>query len=55
MEEVKGAFNILTGNPTENRTVGRSMRKQAENIGIYVKGMGSNRRNQIDQDQNRDY
>ena len=54
-EEGRGAFKILTGKPTVNRSVGRPRYKWENKIRIYLKEMGIIPRNWVDWAQDRYY
>jgi hypothetical protein len=48
MEEGRTAFKVLTGKPTGNTPLGRSIRRREDNIRMYLKEIGINTRNWID-------
>ena len=52
MEEGRSTFKILTGEPTGDR---RSRRRWEDNIRMYLKEIGINKRNWVDSDHDRDY
>ena len=54
MKENRSIFKMLTGTPTENRLVGRSMHTLEDNIRINLKYIGVNRRIWIDSAQDKD-
>ena len=55
MEEGRSAFKILTGEPTENRPLGRPRRRWEDNIRMDLEEMGINSINLVDSAQVRDY
>ena len=55
MEEGRSAFNILTGEPTENRPLGRPRRRWEDNIRMYLEERGNNAGNWVDSAQGRNY
>ena len=55
MEEGRGAFKILTGNPTGDRLIGRPRRTWKGNIRMGFKEIGISSRIWVDSAQNRDY
>ena len=55
MEEGRSAFKILTGKPTGKRTLGRSRRRQDNNIRMELEEIGINAGNWVDSAQDRDY
>ena len=57
MEEGRSAIKILTGTPTEKRTLGRPRSRWEDNIRMYLKKIrvGINTRNWVDSAQDRDY
>ena len=55
MEEVRSAFNILTGKPTGKRQSGRPRRRWEDNIRIDLEQIGFNARTWVDSVQDRDY
>ena len=55
MEEGRSAFKIITGKPTEKRSLGRHRRRWEDNIRIDLKEISIGTRNWIDSAQDRDY
>ena len=55
IEEGRSAFKILTDKHTGNRPLGRSRLRLEDNIRMYFKEIGINRRNWVDSTQDRDY
>ena len=55
MEEGRSASKMLTGKPTGNIFLGRSMRRWENNIRMDLEEIGFNTRNWIDSGQDRDY
>ena len=55
MEEGGSAFNILTGEPTENRPLGRPRRRWEDNIRMDLEEIGINAGNWVDLAKDRDY
>ena len=55
MEEGRSAFKILTGKPTGKRPLGRPRRRWEDNIRMYLKEIGINKRKWVDSIQGRDY
>ena len=54
MEEVRNAFNILTGKPTGKRPLERRRHRRGNNIRKDLKEIGINTRNWVDSAQYRD-
>ena len=55
MEEVRGAFKILTGILTGKRPLGRPRRRWEKNIRMDLEELGINAGNWVDSAQDRDY
>ena len=55
MEEVRIAFKMLTGTPTEKRPLIRPRRTWEDNITTNIKEIGVNTRNWVESTQDRDY
>ena len=55
MEVDRIAFNILTGNPTGKRPLGRPWRRWEDNLRMDLIEIGINTRNWVDAAQVRDY
>ena len=55
MEEGRSVFKILTGTPAGKRPLGRPRLRWEDNIRLYLKEIGIDRRNRVDLDQDRDY
>ena len=55
MEEGRSAFEISTGTPAGKRPLGRSRRRWEDNIRMYFKEIGTNTRNCVHLNQDRDY
>ena len=55
IEESRSAFKILTGKPTGNRPLGRPWRRWEDNLRMYLKLIGVDKRDWIDSAQDRDY
>ena len=55
IEEGRSAFKILTGTPTEKRSLGRSRHRWEDNIRMDIKEIGINTRNWVDSAHDRDY
>ena len=54
MEEDRGAFKMVTGNPTGNILLGRPRRRWKENIRIDLKEIDANTRNCVDTAEHKD-
>ena len=55
LEEVRSAFEILTGKPKEKRSLGMLRRTREGNIRMDPKEIGISTRNWVDSAQDRDY
>ena len=55
MEQGRSAFKILTGTPTEKRSLGRPRLRWEDNTGNDLKETGVNTRNWVDLAQDMDY
>ena len=55
MEDGRNAFEFLTGKPTGNRPLGRSMHRCEDNMKTDIKEIGMNTRNWVDSAQDRNY
>ena len=55
MKDGRGAFKILTGNPTGKILLGRARRRWEDNIRMGLEEIGINASNWVDSAQNRDY
>ena len=55
MEEISGAFKMLTGKPTRKRLVGRPRRRWEDNIKMNLREIDINMKNWVDWVQDRDY
>ena len=55
MDEGRSSFKILTGEPTEKRPLGRSMRRWEDNITMDLEEIGINAGNWVDSAQDRNY
>ena len=55
MQEVRSAFEILTGTPTGKRHIGRLRRRWEGNIRMDLKQIGANKTNLVNSARDRDY
>ena len=55
MEEGKSAFKILTGKPTEKKSLGRPRRRWKDNFKMVLKEIVINTRNWVGSAQDRNY
>ena len=55
MEEGRSVFKMLTGKPTVKRCLGRPRHTWDQNIKMYHKEIGVNRKNCVDSAKDRDY
>ena len=55
MKESRSTFKILSGKPTQKRSLGRPKRRWEDNIRMNLKEMGINTRNWVGSTQDRDY
>ena len=55
MEEVRSAFNILTGTPAGKRPLGRPRHRWEDNIRMDLEEIGINAGNWVDSAQDRGY
>ena len=55
MEESRSAFKIITGKPTEKKSLGRPRRRWEDNIRMDLQEIGISAENWVDSAQDRNY